>query len=134
MKTVRLIVIILLFIVGINAIVAGYLFIVDPTGCKLGMTPQVLKHSPFNDFLIPGIVLFIVNGVMNIITAFLVLFKTKIYQEAVLLQAILLVGWIIIQMMMLQTTSFLHYTFIGVGLALFMSGAYLKIKESTYLF
>lgn len=54
----------LLIILSIGAIAGGGSFLLFPEG-YLGMTPEsMLQHSPFPNFLIPGIILFTVFGVI----------------------------------------------------------------------
>jgi hypothetical protein len=48
----------LLAFLGIGAIGGGGALIISPSGKLLGGIPlSLLKNSPFNDFLIPGIIL-----------------------------------------------------------------------------
>ncbi|MFO1471748.1 MAG: hypothetical protein U1F27_12005 [Turneriella sp.] len=49
--------------VSVGALVAGAMFIVEPSGRLLQAPPEMLKASPFSTFLVPGIVLFCVNGI-----------------------------------------------------------------------
>lgn len=59
----RNILIILLLFLGLGALGGGLLLIVSPSGILLGGLPiSILDHSPFNDFFIPGIILFLVLG------------------------------------------------------------------------
>ena len=61
--TARNILISLLLFLGVGAIGGGLLLIISPTGKLLGGLPlSILEHSPFSDFLIPGIILFLVLG------------------------------------------------------------------------
>ncbi|MBL7882921.1 MAG: hypothetical protein JNL69_02555, partial [Bacteroidia bacterium] len=69
-RILKIISISLLVLTAINAAVAGVLFIIDPSGQKMGMSISYIKDSPFKSFLIPGIVLLIVNGLLNFIAAF----------------------------------------------------------------
>jgi hypothetical protein len=62
-KTARNLFISLSVFLGIGALGGGALLIISPSGKLLGDLPlSILKHSPFNDFLIPGIILFLVLG------------------------------------------------------------------------
>jgi hypothetical protein len=75
-KGIRVFIIILLFFTSINALIAGFLFIADPSGNLMGMTTDYLKNlSVLRPFLIPGIVLFTVNGVLNLIATVSVIKK-----------------------------------------------------------
>ena len=55
---------------GLNALIAGFLFIIDPSGDKLGLSVAYLQSSPFTSYLIPGLTLFTVIGIGNLITTF----------------------------------------------------------------
>jgi hypothetical protein len=118
--------IILLIIVGINAVAGGYSFITDPTGSSLGISTQILTQSPFHDFLVPGIILFIANGVFSLLTAMASLAKLRFYSYAVILQGSILLGWIVIQLVMLRFFHVLHLIFGITGLLLIISGMVLS--------
>jgi hypothetical protein len=57
--------------VAIGALPVGYLFIIHPDGSALGMDIKMLANSPFSDFLIPGIALFLFNGIYHLTSAIL---------------------------------------------------------------
>ena len=81
MKTiVKTISILLLLLNGIGALYGGYQLITDPTGSKMQIPLSFLENSPFNDYLIPGIVLFIVNGIFSFVTVATIFLETqKVY-------------------------------------------------------
>ncbi|MEO2206617.1 hypothetical protein ABGV42_23160 [Paenibacillus pabuli] len=54
---------------GIGAIVGGGGLIIDPSGSLLHMPNSLLEHSPFGNFLFPGIILLLVLGIMPIVIA-----------------------------------------------------------------
>ena len=57
----------LLFFIGLSPIGGGGILIISPSGKLLGGLPlSILKNSPFDNFLIPGIILFLVLGVFPI--------------------------------------------------------------------
>ena len=63
LKTARNIHLFLLAFLGLSAIGGGGALIISPSGKLLGGLPlSILVRSPFNDFLIPGIILFVVLG------------------------------------------------------------------------
>ncbi len=126
MKTLKVLSILLLFFVGVNALVAGCFFIVDPSGSMLGIGVDWLKHSPFNDFLIPGIVLFVLNGAVNLFTASGVVFNWKYYSDLIIVQGMVLILWIIVQAVLLQEMNSLHYLFATIGAVIMACGIRLK--------
>lgn len=57
----------LLIFLGIGALYGGGLLIISPSGELLGAPLSILEASPFTDFLIPGILLFSVIGVVPLL-------------------------------------------------------------------
>jgi hypothetical protein len=63
--TVRNIYLSFLAFLGLSAIGGGGALIISPSGKLLGGLPlSILELSPFNDFLVPGIILFVVLGII----------------------------------------------------------------------
>lgn len=125
---IRIFSIVLLIFTGLNALIAGSLFIYDLSGQKIGMTLDYLKFSPFNSFLIPGIILFLVNGVSNLLTAFITIKRNKYSNEMIVAQGILLAGWILIQVWMVRDLNPLHIIMFSIGAILITCGIIL-IKQ-----
>lgn len=122
MKILRFISILLLLIVAINALAAGYSFMAEPSGAGLKISIDFLRFSPFKDFFIPGLVLFVINGLFNIAAALVTLFKIKNHQWVIVFQGAVLVLWIIMQILMLQQINFLHYLLATIGISLILFG------------
>jgi hypothetical protein len=119
--------IILLAFNGASASAGGVPFMLDPTGSKLKMSTTWLKHSPFENYLLPGIILFSTIGVFSLVIAVVGIFKWSHYGRLVWLEGIILVCWIIIQATMLQTIYFLHLILGLVGLLLVLLGVLLEL-------
>jgi hypothetical protein len=76
-KTAIYIHLILLAFLGLSAIDGGGALIISPSGKLLGGLPlSILQNSPFTDFLIPGIILFIVLGLFPTLLIFALHKKT----------------------------------------------------------
>jgi hypothetical protein len=52
---------------GISGLFGGIALIIDPTGELLQMPLSMLDGSPFDTFLIPGIILFLILGIFPMI-------------------------------------------------------------------
>jgi hypothetical protein len=130
MKTlVKVICIILLLLNGFGALYGGFQLISDPSGSRLQMPLSYLEHSPFQDYLIPGIVLFIVNGIFSFVAAVAVFLRTPYSHWLVIMQGILLSGWIIMQILFIQFFyAPLHGTFLFLGICLIGCGIFLWKK------
>ena len=70
------ILIILLFFLGIGGMISGAMLFASPDGRLMGFTTGLLQGSPFSDFLIPGIILFLFVGVFQFFTAIGLLTRT----------------------------------------------------------
>ncbi|MGI6114036.1 MAG: hypothetical protein ACOYEJ_07910 [Mahellales bacterium] len=114
MKRVYRLLFILHLFVGIGAVSGGLAAITNPNE-PLGASVELLKNSPFKDYLIPGIILFTVIGLGNIISALMLRFMPRIqgYISSVFSWA--LVIWIIVQCLMLDSIIFLHVLFFIIG-------------------
>jgi len=128
MKTIiKTLAIILLSVNGIGAVYGGLMLIADPTGSKLQMPLTFLEQSPFNNYLIPGIILLIINGIFSFVVIATIVLKKAYCHLLTLAQGILLCGWIIIQMILLKMFyAPMHITFLVIGACLIGCGFYLK--------
>ncbi len=115
-KTKRIILGILQSFVALGAIPAGLSMIITPDGSNIGMSISILNNSPFNDFFIPGIVLFSVNGLLNIIGAVFTFSRYRYYQPVGLLLGSFLTIWIFIQIYLIGLIHFLQPAYIAIGI------------------
>ena len=127
--TLRVISIMLLLFNGIGAVYGSWHLVTDPSGGSLQMPLAWLQYSPFENYLIPGIILFLVNGVLSLTAASLVVFKVKFHPLAVMGEGCILFGWITVQVLMVRTIYFLHIIFWIVGVLLILSGWLLSRKK-----
>ncbi|MEP7265024.1 MAG: hypothetical protein ABI772_11030 [Bacteroidota bacterium] len=128
--TERNILIALLIFLGLGAIGGGGVLIISPNGKLIGMPLSMLKDSPFNNFLVPGIILFMLLGVAPLLLTFALLKKPKSkLAERInffndmhwswsfsIYIGFILISWIQIQMVFLSAVSWLHtfYMFLAV--------------------
>ena len=130
-KILRVISICLLAATGLNALVAGWCLVVDPSGNTLGMSTVFLEDSPFKNFLVPGIILFVAIGVVSMLAAVFAFLRLLYYAKLIFFAGVVLTGWIIIQMILLQTLNFLQILFGSIGVLLVVFGIVLKEASRT---
>jgi hypothetical protein len=127
--------IILLIFNGISAISGGLMLILDPDGSSLGMPSDMiimLGNSPFRNFLIPGIILFIMNGISSFAASIPVIHRTKNYHLFAIYQGCVLTIWIAIQIYFIPTFHFLQITYGLMGMVMIILGILLR-KQKTGL-
>ena len=98
LKSIFIILVIVEFFNGISGLGGGIGLISDPTAASLGMELGWLEKTPFSNYLIPGIVLFIVNGIGNTVAAVLSLRKHPLMAEIAVIFGVAMMIWIISQM------------------------------------
>lgn len=90
----RILTVILLLFLGISAMVGGIMLVADPAGGIIGMPAELLIGTPFNNYLIPGIILIAANGLLSLAIAVLAIRSSRNYHLLAILQGIILAGWL----------------------------------------
>ena len=121
-----------LLVIALGALPAGWLFITRPDGSGLGMPLSFLAGSPFPDFTIPGVVLFSLFGIGSLVVLYGLIVRPRWAWTEPLTQplhmhwslaAAGLIGiglliWIVVQVIVIKTISFLQPTIFLIGLAI----------------
>lgn len=101
--------------IGIGAVAGGLSLILDPSGESLGTPIQLLERTPFVTFLVPGIVLFAVNGLGSLVGAVASFAKHRYAGEMALALGVFLVAWIAVQVYWMEI-HWLHVLYLGLGI------------------
>jgi hypothetical protein len=121
---------VLLLFNGIGALYGGLMMIIYPDGSGIHLSTDLLEYSIFNSYLIPGVVLLLVNGLPSFFIFGAVLFDHKKLWRLVAFQGIVLIAWLIIQILMIHKIFSLHLVMYAVGICLtsegFFADRYLK--------
>lgn len=64
------VVIVLQFLLGLGALAGGGVLMADPSGNLIGMPFSLVHHSPFHNYLIPGMILFTFVGLFSVAVAY----------------------------------------------------------------
>lgn len=126
LRKLRLTAIVLLLFNSLGALWGGAGLVYDPTGEFMQMPLDYIKHSPFSTYLIPGIILFIANGLFSLIVAIATMKKGKYYVHLIIAQGLILAIWLSVQIAMIQIFyPPLHLPFYLISLALIVIGSVL---------
>jgi len=141
-KTGRNVLLILLAFLGLGALGGGGVLIISPTGKLFGMPMTMLGKSPFDSFLIPGLILFIVIGVgpCLLILALLKCPQSKIAEGInffkdmcwpwtyTIYSAFSLIIWIQLEMMFLGGVHWLHTFYMLLALAIIFTALLPQVR------
>ena len=149
-KRIRNIFLIVLGFLGIGAMGGGIVMIISPDGELIGLPLSEFKNMPFSSYLIPGIILFSILGVIPLLLIIALLKKpeSKIAEKINIFKdmhwswtysifiAFTLIGWIHIQLIFLQgvvhwlQTFYMFYAILIIIIALLPQMRYLYKKKS----
>ena len=150
-KRVRNVFLIVLGFLAVGAIGGGIVLIISPDGALIGLPLSEFKNLPFNSYLIPGIILFSVLGVIPLLLIIALLNKpeSKIAEQINIFKdmhwswtysiyiAFALIGWIHIELIFLQgavhwlQTFYMFYAILIIIIALLPQMRYLYKKKSS---
>ena len=130
----RIIAIILLLFNAISALFGGWSLMSDPSGETMDIPLRFLEHSPFENFRVPGVILFITNGIFSLLFVVMVVLKFMNYSWLVIFQGFILIGWLIIQIIMIRDFyGPLHVLYFSVGILLISTGWILaRLDQAIY--
>lgn len=117
-------------LLGIGAVCGGLALALDPSGGLIKMPITLLDPSPFNNFLIPGIILLVMLGIIPLIISYALI--TKRHWKAAdtlnvfpgmhwswafsLYIGFALIIWITLQVYFIKQIAFIHVFYVFLGL------------------
>ena len=110
--------------IGIGAVPAGIMMIIDPSGPEFGTT-AILANSPFTNFLIPGIFLLVVNGIITLIGGAVSFKRYRYAGEIAMGLGAFMIVWIFAEIWWLGS-HWLMYLYLSLGIVEIMLGLNLR--------
>jgi hypothetical protein len=121
---------------GATAIYAGWMLITNPDGDRINLPLDYIKHSPFHNYFVPGILLLTLNGLFSIFTFICTIANIKGYSLLILLQGAILTLWIVILVIIVRDINLKYVIFwlagqmmIIIGWGLAKSNNYFVVKQ-----
>ena len=115
--------------IGLGALGGGFMLVRDPSGSALGVPLSFLEGSPFPDFLVPGIFLLLVNGVGSLTGAGFSFTRRRYAQETAIVLGAILVAWIVIQVILIRSYSWMHVLYFILGVVELGIGLYIRRRR-----
>lgn len=114
MSLVHRLVLSLCLFTGVTAVGGGLMLITSPPRFQ-GPPSELLARAPFDSSLIPGLLLFLVIGLGNLAAAALEARRIRGSEVAVLFAGAALTTWIVTQLVMIRTVSWLQLVYLLIG-------------------
>jgi hypothetical protein len=122
MKEARIVAIVTLIFLGLSGVIGAIPLIVNPGDEPWSMPQSLLQYSPFRSYLVPGIILLIANGLFNVWALWLTVSRRPGYGWWVIVQGVVLLGWLIVEVAMLRLMVWPHCLYGAVAMVLVISG------------
>jgi len=128
---------------GLSALFGGGALILSPSGKLLGLPLYLIEDTWFHSFLIPGLILFIVLGVIPTLIAFALNGKIKstlgerlnMYKDMhwswtfSIYISFTLILWIQAQTMILQAVGWLHLFYVVLALTIILTSLFPQVRN-----
>ena len=119
---------ILVSFVAVTATLSGLIMISNPDGGVMNLPLSLLDGTPFKDFLIPGILLTTIVGGVNLLAVFYNMQRHVYRYNWAMAGGIMISGWIVVQMILIQAAHWLHFLYLGIGILIILLAYQLKGK------
>jgi uncharacterized membrane protein len=119
---------ILVSFAALTAIVSGFIMINNPDGNIMNLRLNLLEGTAFKDFRIPGLILAIVVGGINLLAVFYNLLRHQTRYNWAMAGGTVISGWIIIQMILIGAFHWLHVLYLVIGILIILISYQLKGK------
>ncbi|MDZ4707056.1 MAG: hypothetical protein SH818_01530 [Saprospiraceae bacterium] len=122
---------ILMGFTAVTAILSGIVLFFYPDGHFFQMSVNLLEHSFFDNFLIPGLVLALVVGGSNLVGALSLAFDYKWSDRTTFFAGLCICGWIVVQYLLIRTFDWLQVFYLSLGLVLILMAFLHKIQPGS---
>lgn len=119
---------ILIALITVTTTISGLLMISAPNGSILGLSTELLANTPFNDFMMPGILLTLFVGSINLLAIFFHMERSKRRYNWSMAGGVTITIWIIVQMILIQAIHWIELLYLGFGILVILIAYQLKGK------
>lgn len=132
-RWIRRAVTVLCLFTGLTALAGGLELATWRSGASWLPPPSVLEHTPFRDFFVPGVLLFCFVGLTNLLAALLESRRSRWGEAAAMVAGVAIVAWIVSEMALLGTATFLEVAYLVIGAATLAGATWLFARRRAAL-
>ncbi len=119
---------ILVSFIAVTSAVSGLLMISSPDGTLLNLPVSLLENTPFNNYMVPGILLALLVGGVNMAAVFFNLQRHRARYNWAIAGGFMISLWIGVQLLLIQAAHWLHFIYLGIGVLIILIAYQLKGK------
>ncbi len=120
-----------LLFVGVGGLAGGVPLLLDPSGASLGMELTVLAGSPFSSYLIPGLVVLVINGLLPCVLGFAAIRQHRRSGDMGIGYGIWLIGYMVAQVWWIGLIAGIQYLFLAMGFITLSLGVLVRKQMRT---
>lgn len=126
-KLVRYTLVFLLFLIALNAFAGGYYGMAGARNVPLDW----LEGSPFKNYFVPALILFILVGGCCLLGAIMVLMRHRLAAKAAMVSSIVILVWIGVQLSIIGYVSWMQPAVAGTGIVILILSRSLSAQLSS---
>ena len=119
---------ILVSFIALTATLSGLIMMSNPDGSILKIPLSLLSGTPFKNFLLPGLLLTVFVGVVNLLALYYNILRHPLRYNWAMAGGFMISGWIIVQMILINAAHWLHFIYLGIGILIILLAYQLKGK------
>ncbi len=112
--------------VAVTAIPCGIMLVGWPDGHLLQLPLTVLDHSPFSNFIIPGLVLLFAVGGTNALASIALLLRHRFAGMVAMAAGLCVIGWIAVQVLLTNVLFWLQPVYLAAGILILFCSLHLQ--------
>ncbi|MDS0301233.1 hypothetical protein NDI76_21095 [Halogeometricum sp. S1BR25-6] len=105
-------------VLGVSGLAGGGQFILAPSGRLIGISPTLLAGSPFESYLVPGLVLFSLLGVFPLVVVYGLFRRKRWAWPAAIAVGVALVVWVLVEGVVIGFGKRLQYPHLVQGVVI----------------
>lgn len=124
----KLLLFIMIAFIAFTSTISGLLMIYQPDGSILQLSPSLLVETPFKNFLVPGILLTVVVGGINMFAVFYNMQRHPGRYNWAMAGGFMTSCWILVQLMLINAVHWLQFVYLATGVLIILIAYQLKGK------
>ena len=105
-------------VLGVSGLAGGGQFILAPSGRLIGISPTLLAGSPFDSYLVPGVILFSILGVFPLVVVYGLFRRKRWAWPAAIAVGVALVVWVLVEGVVIGFGKRLQYPHLVQGVVI----------------